>query len=105
MHSYLTNGKQRTKTFSISSSFEEILFRVLQGSILEPLLFNTFLCDNIEDVIKSLENDSMKLLKWFADNQPTWQIYVCGIFVEYSHDIFPRYSGKVPYGITGNIPK
>ena len=34
---------------------------------------------------------------------PTGQIYVRGIFVEHSRDIFPVYSEKVPYEIPGNI--
>ena len=45
VQSYLSNRKQRTKTNSEFSSWKEILFRVLQGSILGPLLFNIFLCD------------------------------------------------------------
>ena len=36
---------------------------------------------------------------------PTGQIYVRGIFVEHSHDIFPEYLEKVPYESPGNIPK
>ena len=92
IHSYLTNRKQRTKVNSSYSSWEEILFGVPQGSILRPLLFNIFLCDmffvmndidsasyaddntpyvssdSIEDVIRILENDSIKLFKWFSDN-------------------------------------
>ena len=36
---------------------------------------------------------------------PTGQIYVRGILVEHSYDIFPEYSEKVPYEIPGNIPK
>ena len=42
---YLSNRKQRTKINSDFSSWEEILFGVPQGSILGPLLFNTFLYD------------------------------------------------------------
>ena len=87
IHSYLTYRKQRTKVSSSYSSWEEMLFGVPQGSILGPLLCNIFLCDiffvmndidfasyadnntpyvpsdNIEDVIRILENDSIKLLK------------------------------------------
>ena len=75
------------------AGWEEILFGVPQGSISDPLLFNIFLCDlfwimcetdfasyaddnttyvsgySIDGLIKSLESDSIKLLKWFLDNQ------------------------------------
>ena len=91
--SYLKNRKQRTKINTAYSCWEEILFGVPQGSILGPLLFNIFLCDlfyvtsdtdfasyaddntpyvsanTIDEVIKRLETASVKLFKWFADNQ------------------------------------
>ena len=93
VHSYLTNRKLRTKINTKYSSSEEILFGVPQESILGPLLSNIFLCDlffimnktefasyaddntpytsgqNIDNVIRSLENDSVRLFKWFSDNQ------------------------------------
>ena len=45
-------------------------------------------------------------VSWITyETVPTGQMYVRGIFVEHSHDIFPEYSEKVPYEIPGNIPK
>ena len=45
VQSYLSNRKQRTKINSEFSSWEKILFRVPQRSILGPLSFNIFLRD------------------------------------------------------------
>ena len=45
IYSYLKGRKQRTKINSSCSSFAEILFGVLQGSILGPLVFNDYICD------------------------------------------------------------
>ena len=42
---HLSNRKQRTKIDDNCSSWSEILFGVAQGSIIGPLLFNTFLAD------------------------------------------------------------
>ena len=91
--SYLSNGKQKSKINATYSSWEEILYGVPQGSILGPLLFNIFLrhlfwkiCDtdfacyaddntpyvfgdSMDDVIKSLEDNSINFFKWFLDNQ------------------------------------
>ena len=45
MQSYLSNKKQWTKINSEFSSWEKILFGLLQESILGPLLFHIFLCN------------------------------------------------------------
>ena len=45
IQSYLSNRKQWTKINATYSLWEEILFGVLQGSFLSPLIFNIFLCD------------------------------------------------------------
>ena len=89
---YLSNHKQRTRINSAYSSWEEILYKVPQGSILGPLLLNIFLCDlffimddidfpsyadyntwhtignDIEDIIFKLQNLSKTLFQWFMDN-------------------------------------
>ena len=91
--SYLSNRKQRIKIKAAYSSWKEILFGVPWGSVLGPSLFNTFLCDlfwimcetdfasqaddntpyalgdSTDDIIKSLEDDSINLFKWFLDNR------------------------------------
>ena len=93
IHNYLTKWKQRTKINHFYSSWEDVLFRVPQGSILGPILLSIFLSDlflvvddfdianyaddntiykkheNIDDLITSLQDAVSKLFKWFSDNQ------------------------------------
>ena len=45
LQDYLGNPKQRTKVDSFYSSWEAILCKIPQGSILGPLFFNIFMCD------------------------------------------------------------
>ena len=89
---YLSNRKQRIKLNETFSSWRDIEYGVLQGSILSPLLFNIHLCDlfyfldnldiasyaddatlyavkaNNESVLNALETSSQKLFKWFKNN-------------------------------------
>ena len=93
LQDYLSNRKQRTKVDSLYSSWEAILFEVLQGTILGPVLFNIFVCDmflilnttyitdyaddntpfvvrhNIADVIKALEEIGESHVNWFSNNE------------------------------------
>ena len=93
LHTYFNGRKQRVKINNKHSSFEEILFRVPQGFILEPLLFNIFISDyflilnnieiasyandntpycsykSFEDVITCLERTADDIFTWFNDNE------------------------------------
>ena len=77
------NTRRRTKINKSNSSLEEIIFGVPQGYILGALLFNIFAChlffivndnnfvsyaDDINDVLDSLENVSLKLFDCFSNN-------------------------------------
>ena len=87
IHDYLSNRKQRIKIENNYITWMEIVFGVTQGSILRPLLFTIFLAglffiisniniasyadgntsyiaaDNIDDLVKSLEEVSTALFQ------------------------------------------
>ena len=98
IQSYFTSRRQKTKINMSHSSWEEIVF-------LGPLIFNIFLCgsffivketdfwsyadnslsyrtvDTIDEVIKLLKRDSLRLFKWFCDNQMKASIRKCHLLV------------------------
>ena len=93
LFSYLKNRKQRVRVNNTYSEWIGILYGVPQGSILDPLLFNVFLCDlflflhdipvanyagdntpystgfKILDALIKLGNAAETLLQWSKDNR------------------------------------
>ena len=111
IYNYSSNKKQWTKINSACSSLLEFVFGVPQGSILGFLLFNIFLIDllftiedtdiasyahdntpyvnvdNIDEVIKSLEETSEILFKWFNDNLKKINTDKCHLLVSTNNTV------------------
>ena len=105
VHNYLESRKQRTKNGTAHSLWEEIFSGVPQGSILDPLLFNIFLCDlfltiegnyftnyaddttpyvignNAEEVVSELKTITQKLFIWFAQNEMKANLNKCHLLL------------------------
>ena len=111
VHDYLSNRKQRTKVNRTYSSWLEIVLRVLQGSLLGPLLFNIFLADLlfilnnvdtasyadnntpyviadvINSVITSLKKASKVSFQWFENNLLKSNTNKCHLLVSSSEAV------------------
>ena len=111
VHNYLSNKQQRTKINLLHSSLLEAKSGLPQGSTLGPLLFNIFLtdlffiikntdiasyvdkntpyvsADNIDGIIKSSEEASEILLKWFNDNLMKINAEKCHLLVSTNNTV------------------
>ena len=105
MESFLSNRQQRTKINNAFSRYSEILYRVPQGSIVGPLLFNIYICDiffdiiesdiasyadyntpynfdfNLDNVKSNLEKSTNSLLNWFRENHMKANADKCHLLV------------------------
>ena len=105
IESFLSNRQQRTKINNSLSRYSEIIHVVPQGSILDPLLFNIYICDiffdiiecdiasyadnntpynfdfNLDNVISNLEKSTNSLLNWFRENHMKANADKCHLLV------------------------
>ena len=114
VHDYLSDRKRKTRVNNSYSTWFEILFAVPQGSILGPLLSNIFLADlffnlnkidianyaddntpytssdDVNELIKSLEEASKELFEWFNDNLMKSNPGKCHLLVSTNDDVAIR---------------
>ena len=100
MCSYLSNRKQRIKINNFFSSWKDFILDVSKVSVLGSLLFNIYLNDllfflkdigicnfaddtttyisdeSLENVLKSLEKNSMLAIRWFENNYIELEIQI-----------------------------
>ena len=93
IYTYLNNRKQCVRVSNVCSDFKDIISGVLQGSVVGPKLFNTFLNDfffcirkasvhNFADdnalssfaksvtlLVEILMAESQNAIKWFSENK------------------------------------
>ena len=109
--SYLSNQKQRIRINNVFSSWKDLILGVPQGSVLGTLLFNICLNDlffflkdvgicnfaddtttcisdeSLENVLKSLEKNSMLAIRWFENNYMKLNTDKCRLIVSgYKHE-------------------
>ena len=113
----MSNRKQTIKIENTYSTWAEIKFELSQSSILGPLLFNIFLADlffivndidienyaddntpyviadNIDDLIKSLEEASTVSFQWFDNNLLKSNPGKCHLLIN-RNDNVPVHVGK-----------
>ena len=111
LQSYLSNKKQRTKINDACSKYCEILFGFPRGSILGPLLFNTYICDIFYDIndcdiasygddntpyaisskldalTNKLEESTNNLFQWFGNNHMKANTDKCHLLVTGNYEI------------------
>ena len=118
--SYLSNQKQRIKINNVFSSWKDLILGVPQGSFLGLLLFNIYLNDlffflkdvsicnfangttiyisdeSLENVLKSLEKNSMLAIRWFENNCMKLNTDKCCLIVSgYRHEQVWANMGKI----------
>ena len=115
---YLNNRKQRVKTNSSFSSFQNIISGVPQGSLLGPLLFNIFLTgiflfcpteiasyaddeppyatgDCLEKTLQKVEKASNTLFKWFSNNHTVANADKCDFLTSISEEVSVKIENEI----------
>ena len=69
IYDYLSQRKQSVRINNDFNEWKNIIYGVLQGSILGPLFFNIpYTCESYIEVIVTLEKSTESIFQWVKDN-------------------------------------
>ena len=108
IQSYLSNRQQRSNVNNACNTYSDIIFGVPQGSVLDPLLSNIYICDMFHDItdcdIVSYADDNTSYCSSFSVDKVFNKLQACtnNLFKWFHENHMKAYADKCHLLVTTN---